>query len=123
MDDLATRLRTAFNAQDLDALGSLLAPDARWGEDPDGEGFCHDRQDVLGRFKHLLDEGIQARIEETTTGPRGIAVRLHVDWPDPEDQQRPELQTVYMAFLVADGLISEIHGQDDEDSALAAISS
>jgi SnoaL-like domain len=123
MDDLATRLQTALNARDLDALSSLLATDARWGEDPQGDGFCHDRHDILGRFQQLIDEGVQARINETTTGPRGIAVRLHVDWPDPEDRQRPELQTVYMAYLVVDGLISEIHGQDDEDSALAAISS
>ena len=58
---------------------------------------------------------------ETTTGPQGIAVRLHVDWPDPEDQ-RPELQTVYQAYMVTDGLVTEIHGHDDQDAALAAIS-
>ena len=48
-----------------------------------------------------------------------MAVRLHVDWPEPEDQ-RPELQTVYQAYMVTDGLITEIHGHDDEESALAA---
>src|SRR5436305_8221716 len=41
MDEaLATRLRTAFNARDIDALRSLLAEGATWGEDPDVEPYC-----------------------------------------------------------------------------------
>jgi hypothetical protein len=119
-EGLATRLQRAFNARDIDTLRSLLAEDASWGEDPDGETFCQGRNDIIRRLKQLLAAGVQARIEETTTGPRGIAVRLHVDWPEAGDQ--PELQTVYQAYMVTDGLLTEIHGHDDEESALAAIS-
>ena len=121
VEDLAMRLQTAFNARDIDTLRSLLAEDARWGEDPEHPTFCHDRNDIIAHLKQLLDEGVQATIVETTTGPLGIAVRLHVDWPDPEDN-RPELQTVHQAYLVTGGLVTEIHGHDDQDSALAAIS-
>ena len=122
MDEaLASRLRTAFNARDIDVLRSLLAEDATWGEDADGESFCHDRNDIIRHLKQLLDEGVQATIVETTTGPHGIAVRLHVDWPDPEDEQ-PELQTIHQAYMVTDGLVTEIHGHDNQDAALAAIS-
>ena len=117
---LALRLRTAFNARDIDALRSLLAEGATWGEDPEGESFCHDRNDVIRHVKELLDQGVQATIVETTTGLRGIAVRLHVDWLTAKDQG-PELQTVHQAYMVTDGLITEIHGHDDEESALAAI--
>ena len=120
-EQLAHKLRTAFNARDIDTLRSLLAQRAIWGEDPDGESFCHDRNDIIRHVKQLLDQGIQATIVATTPGPRGIAVQLHVEWPDPEDQ-RPELQTVHQAYLVSDGLVTEIHGHDDQDSALAAIS-
>ena len=59
---------------------------------------------------------------ETTTGPCGIAVEFHVEWPAPEDQ-RPELQTVHLAFMVTDGLVTAIQGHDDQESALVAISS
>jgi SnoaL-like domain len=120
-EGLATRLQTAFNARDIDTLRSLLAEDATWGEDPEGETFCRGRSDIIRRLKQLLGAGVQATIEETTTGLRGIAVRLHVDWPEPDDQ-RPELQTIYQAYMVTDGLLAEIHGHDDEESALAAIS-
>ncbi len=121
MARLADRIRDAFDEQDLDRLQALLAPDATWGDDPAGESFCHDRNDIVGRFRQLLTEGVEATVVGTTTGPRGIAVELHVDWPAPEDQ-RPELQTVHLAFMVSDGLITAIHGQDDEESALVAIS-
>ena len=121
MDDLATRLQAAFNARDIDSLRSLLAEDATWGEDPDGDSFCHDRNDVIANVKRLLAEGVRATIVETITGPRGIAVRLHVDWPDPDDQ-RPELQAVYQSYVVTNGLVTEIHGHDDEAAAVAAVS-
>lgn len=122
MDEaLASRLRTALNTRDIDVLRSLLAEDATWGEDPDGESFCHDRNDIIRHVKQLLDQGVRPTIVETTTGPRGIAVRLHVDWPDPEDQ-RPESQTVHQAYMVRDGVVTEIHGHDDQAAALAAIS-
>ena len=120
-ENLAVRLQTAFNARDIDTLHSLLAEDATWGEDAESEHFCHDRNAMIAHVKRLLDEGVQATIVETTTGPLGIAVRLHVDWPDAGDN-RPELQTGHQAYMVTDRLVTEIHGHDDEDSALAAIS-
>ena len=122
MDDaLASQLQSAFHARNLDALRLLLAEGATWGEDPEADQFCHDRNEVIAHVKRLLAEGVDATIVETTTGPRGIAVRLHVNWPDPEDQARPELHTVWQAYTVTDGLVTEIHGHDDQDSALAAI--
>lgn len=122
MTTTAALIRTSFNARDIDALRSLLAEGATWGEDPDHDQFCHDRNDIVAHIKRLLDEGVDARITDTATGSRGIAVRLHVDWPDPEDQARPELHEVHMAFMVTDGLVTAIHGQDDGDEALAAVS-
>lgn len=121
MEALATRLCTAFNARDIDALRSLLAEDATWGDDPDGEAFCDGRDAVIEHVKELLDAGIEATMVETATGARGIAVRLQVEWPD-ADGPRPAGPTVHQAYMVSDGLVTEIHGHDDEESALAAIS-
>lgn len=118
---LATRVRTAFNAQDIDTLRSLLAEDATWGGDPNGEMSCHDRNEIIGRLKQLLAAGVRATIVQTVTGPRGIAAQLDVDWPKAEDG-RPNRISYAQAYLVADGLVTEIHGHDDMDSAVAAIS-
>jgi hypothetical protein len=58
---------------------------------------------------------------ETTTGPRGIAAQVEVLWPDPDDA-RPGRMSISQVYVVTDGLVTEIHGHDDKDSALAAIS-
>jgi SnoaL-like domain len=120
-DELALRLQTAFNERNIDVLRSLLAEDATWGEDPEGEQYCHDRNDVIRNVKRLLAEGVQARITETTVGPHGIAAHLQVEWPDPEDAP-PNRLDFFQVYVVADGLVTEIHGHDDRASALAAIS-
>ncbi len=121
MDDLAERLRSAFDGGDIDTLRSMLAEDATWGDDPESESFCHDRGEVVAHVKRLLDGGVDATIVETATGPRGIAVQLHVDWPGSDDQ-RPELQTIHQSYVVSNGFVTEIHGHDDAASALAAVS-
>jgi SnoaL-like domain len=120
-ETLATRLRDAFNARDLDAFRTLLAEGASWGDDPESESFCRDRDAIIVRFRQLLADGVHATIAGTTTGPRGIVVELHVEWPVPGDR-RPARQTVYQAYLVTDDRVTEIHGHADPVSAVAAIS-
>jgi hypothetical protein len=119
-ETLALRLQTAFNDGDIDSFRSMLAEDATWGEDPDGERFCHDRDAIMRNFKRLLAEGVRATIVDTTTGPRGIAAHLEVDWPDPNNARADRID-FFQVYVVAEGLITEIHGRDDQDSALEAI--
>jgi SnoaL-like domain len=121
METLATQLRTAFNARDVDTFRGLLAEDARWGEDPDAPNTCHNRAEIVAHVKRLLNEGVRASIMETTTGPRGVACLLEVEWPDPKYAPR-DRYSFYQVYVVTDGLITEIQGHDDQDSALAAIS-
>jgi hypothetical protein len=118
---MAARIRTSFNARDINTLRSLLAENATWGEDPEGDSFCHDRNDIIRNLKRLLAEGIQATIVDTTTGPRGIAAHLTVDWPNSETAREDRVD-FFQVYVVPEGLVTEIHGHDNRDSALASIS-
>jgi SnoaL-like domain len=121
VENFATQLRTAFNARDIDTFRGLLSEDARWGEDPDAPNTCRNRAEIIAHVKRLLDEGVRASITETTTGPRGVACLLEVEWPDPQNAP-PDRFSFYQVYVVTDGLVTEIQGHDDHDSALAAIS-
>jgi hypothetical protein len=119
--EFAEQITAAFNGRDLDTMRSLLADDATWGDDPDSESFCHDRDAIMRNLKRLLAEGVRATIVDTTTGPRGVAAHLTVDWPDPETAREDRLD-FFQVYVVTDGLVTEIHGRDDRDSAIRAIS-
>jgi hypothetical protein len=121
MQVLAARTRACFNTRDIDTMRSLIAEDAIWGEDPEGDSFCHDRDAIISNLERLLAEGIQATIVDTTTGPRGIAAHLQVEWPDPATARADRLD-FFQVYVVTEGLITEIHGHDTHDSAMAAIS-
>lgn len=102
----------------MDALGSLLADDARWGDD-DHPNKCRSRTDVLATFNRLLGEGVDGEVTEAIVGPRGVAVLLHVEWPNQGDGRGVNF---YQAYLVRDGLVTEIQRHDDRKSAVAALS-
>jgi hypothetical protein len=119
MEVLAARLRTSLNARDVDAFRSLVAEDACWGEDPNHPRTCHNRNDIIATYKRLLDQGIDARVVDTTTGPGGVVCALEVQWPEGTLTERGP--TIYQSFLVVDGLVTRVQGHDDPDLALAAI--
>jgi SnoaL-like domain len=118
MDQIANQLRSAFATKDLDLLGQLLAPDARWGDD-DHPNRCRSRADVIATFDRLLGEGVEGTVTEAITGPNGVAVLLHVEWPNPGEGRGVNF---YQSYIVADGLVIEIQRHDDRRSAIAAIS-
>ena len=70
-------------------------------------------------FARVLGEGVNGEVTETVVGANGIAVRLHVRWPHPGEGRGVNF---YQAYLVTDGLITEIQRHDDRRSAVAAIS-
>jgi len=98
----------------------MLAEDATWGDDPEGASFCHDRYAIIRNLKRLLAEGVRAEIVHTTTGRRGIAAHVQVDWPDP-NAARQDRVDFFQVYLVSNGFVTEIHGHDDQGAALAAI--
>jgi hypothetical protein len=117
-DDIAELLTSAFATRDIDLLGGMLADDARWGDD-DHPNKCRSRADVVATFARLLVEGVEGSIQESVTDHGGVAVRLHVRWPNPGDEGRGV--NFWQAYLVRDGLITEIQRHDDRRSAVRAI--
>ncbi len=117
LDEIAEQLRSAFATKDLDAFGQLLAEDARWGDD-NHPNRCRGRSDVIATFDRLLGEGVDGDVIETIIGPKGIAVRLHVHWPNPGEGRGINF---YQAYLVSAGLVTEIQRHDDRKSAVAAV--
>jgi SnoaL-like domain len=118
IDQIADQLRSAFATGDLDALGRLLASDARWGDD-DHPNKCRSRSDVISTFDRLLGEGVDGTVRDTIIGPKGVAVLLHVEWPNPGEGRGVNF---YQAYLIHGGLVTEIQRHDDRKSAVAVIS-
>ena len=118
IEQLADHLQSAFAAKDLALLGQLLAPAARWGDD-DHPNRCRSRADVIATLDRLLGEGVEGTVTETVIGPNGVAVLLHVEWPNPGEGRGVNF---YQSYIVADGLVTEIQRHDDRRSAVAAIS-
>jgi SnoaL-like domain len=116
--EIDSALHTAFANGDLVALGHLLAADARWGDD-DHPNKCRSRSDVLGTIERLLGEGVQGNVTESVTGPRRVAVKLHVQWPNPGEGRGANF---WQSYIVADGVVTEIQRHDDRRSAVVAVS-
>jgi ketosteroid isomerase-like protein len=115
--DLVERVRNALSARDLDAFGTLLSDDVRWGAD-DLPGRCRSRADVLATFGQLMGKGVQGVITELAAGADGILCGLAVTWPTPGDH--PDDRHLFHVYLVRDGRIVEIRRYDDRESAAAA---
>jgi hypothetical protein len=65
-----------------------------------------------------LGEGVEGTVAEAITGPNGVAVLLHVEWPNPDEGRGVNF---YQSYIVSSGLVTEIQRHDDRRSAIAAI--
>lgn len=117
---IADELRAAFDTYNVDRLRALMAPDATWGDDFTTPRACRSSDDIVATYERLLDGGVRGRVVGTTTGPKGVACRLEVEWPDPRQERGPELHQVFL--VDEDGKVFRIEGHDTEAEAIAAIS-
>jgi hypothetical protein len=116
--DLASRITAAYSTVDLAGFAALLADDVRWGDDGHPRA-CRNRDDVMRMFGEFASSGVRADVVEVHTGPRGVACRLHVNWPGRADRGRGF--DFFHVFMRRAGLVGEIRRYDDVDSARAAI--
>jgi hypothetical protein len=114
---LSERLHQALLTRDLEALGSLLADDVRWGDD-EHPRRCRNRSEVMATFARGMDDGVDAEITEFLPGTRGILCGLAVKWP--EGAERSGDRLLYHVYLVEHDRIVEIQRYDDRGSAMEA---
>jgi hypothetical protein len=74
---------------------------------------------VIATFDQLLGQRVEGRVTEAVVGANGVAIRLHVDWPNPGEGREIDF---FQAYLVSDGLVTEIQHHHDRGPAVAAIS-
>jgi hypothetical protein len=74
---------------------------------------------VVATFARLLGEGVDGRVTEAIVGTDGVAVRLHVEWPNPGDGRESDF---FQAYVVHDAQVTEIQRHDDRRSAIRALS-
>jgi ketosteroid isomerase-like protein len=111
-------LRHALSDADLTSLGELMAQDVTWGDVTDPRG-CRTRDDVMATFARLRDQGVSGEPVEMIEGPQGVLAIMKVRWP--AAHARAGLLLVHQLYVVRDGVIIEIRGFDDRNSALVAL--
>ena len=76
---------------------------------------------MIATFDRLLGQRVESRVTEAVVGAKGVAIRLHVDWPNPGEGREIDF-FFFQAYLVSDGLVTEIQHHHDCGPAVAAIS-
>jgi len=110
--DVANRLQTALEADDLDQFAALLHPQARWGS-------CANRSQVLDWFRARHAAGVRLTVQDTAIHGDAILFQLAVH--DPGGTPWPASpESVCQVFRVADGAIAEIRGYPSIAEALSA---
>ncbi|HEY0806302.1 MAG TPA: ankyrin repeat domain-containing protein [Pseudonocardiaceae bacterium] len=98
--DLADRLRVAMDQADLDLMGGLLHPKARWGT-------CATSDQVLDWYRSRQASGIRAEVRDMLIREDAILAEVIVH----EDGLS---ETVWQEFRVADGAIAEIRAHSPD---------
>src|SRR5215831_9158633 len=108
-DDFTARLRSALESGDLDAYGTFLADDVRWGD------TCNSRSDVLKHLAGLRAAGIKTTLTEYSPGDNAVLVAFTVREPAHRDSTRD--RSVYQVLGLRDKLIVHISGYPSRTDA------
>jgi ketosteroid isomerase-like protein len=110
---LASRLRTALKARDIEAFGALLSDDVQWGDgDPRA---CHNRADVIATLTRALLTGTDGTLVDLQIGRKGIFCQFDVT--PPRGGLEPIHRSVFHVYLVKDDQIYLIRSFEDRTSA------
>lgn len=114
--ELVRRGFEAIARGDLDAVGELLAPDARWHGAGGDEGGCRDRAEVVEFMRAALAQGAVVSVRELIEAGDDVIVTLDPAFPDRDDAPQDPHGTL---VKIRDGKIVELVVYPDVPSALA----
>jgi ketosteroid isomerase-like protein len=118
MATVAEVLREALSHGDLELLGTVLAPDVRWGGEEDTPDTCHTREDVLAWYGRARAEGMGATLEEFIVQGAAVVAGLRVHRPA-RGPRADGPDRVWQVYSLRGGQVGEIRGYPDRDDALA----
>src|SRR5579859_6871228 len=117
LDELASRLRAALGARDLDAYASLLDDNVRWGGEEETPDTCHSRADVRSWLARQQAQGLDTTVLEVQPGNDAILVGLSVRRPSRGGYSRES--TVHQVLKVRDQRVVDIRGYSSRLEAAA----
>jgi ketosteroid isomerase-like protein len=109
MEMLVTDIREAMESADLDAMGELLTPDARWGAPEQDVPTCQNAKQILSWYEMARDNGMRADVIETVIIANHVVVGFKIlaareGTPTSGDSMR------WQVLSVRDGRVAEIRG-------------
>lgn len=116
MEMLATEIRRAMESADLDVMGELLTPDARWGAPEQDVPTCRNATQILSWYEMARDNGMRANVIETVIIANHVVVGFKVlatrdATPSAGDALR------WQVLSVRDGRVAEIRGYETRREA------
>jgi hypothetical protein len=114
IDRIAASLRIALADGDLERFADLLDPRVTWGAPGDPAPSCQNRKQVLAWYANGRAAGRRAEIRRITINEDKILVTMFVTSPGEVGSDR------WQVLRVANGLVADIRGYDDETDARAA---
>jgi hypothetical protein len=114
---IAEPVRAAYEAADLNAIGTLLSPDVRWGPPGAKHPPCRNREQVLTWYRNGRSFGARAQVTELTVAGDQLLVGLSItSSPDPAAALAPER---WQVLTISSAGICDIRGYEDRPSAAA----
>jgi hypothetical protein len=118
MELLAARVRYAMESIDLEEMGELLSPNARWGAPEQDVPTCRNAREILAWYDVARENGVRADITEVVVVGEGLVVGLKI-LATREGPSKSKNATRWQVLSVQGGLIAEIRGYESRGDAMA----
>lgn len=116
METIASRVRYAMEAVDLQKMGELLSPDARWGAPEQDVPTCQNAQQILSWYELARDNGVRADVTDVAIVGNHIVIGLKI-LPNPNDKKKARTSVRWQVLTVEDDLVTEIRGYETRGEA------
>lgn len=112
--ELVMKLNSLYGSSDFDELEGFLDPDVYWGAPDDHEQGCHNRQQVIDRWRHAKGAGVSAQVTEIEIN--GDKILIGIDVTGREGSAYTESR--WQVLTVKESMIIEIIGFDNREEAM-----